>query len=742
MRKIVWAFIAILSSILVSAQVLKPVKWSTQLKALENCEYEVTVKATIDAGWHLYSAFLDPNVGPVPTTIEMKTDANSSFISKLSESTPIKEVEAVWDNKEVAFFANSAWFKRKVKLKNGNASTITININWMVCNDGTCLPPDDKELTITIPADASCVGSKTSHVAPEKTTEKESQSPNKAEAEKMLTKIINETAILANSKIQIDSASRIVRTLETICQCIDKKQSSDQTQTSNSKTTNTNQGSVNKSNADSNTEEQKPQSGWGYFSGGFLAGLLALLTPCVFPMIPMTVSFFLKQSQNKDGSKNSKGKRNALLYALSIIIIYTGLGILLTGLFGGDTLYRISSDFWFNLIFFVILIVFAISFLGAFEITLPNSFVNKVDNMGDKGGLIGIFFMALALAVVSFSCTGPILGSAIGFAAKSGNTLNAFLIFFGFALGLAIPFSLFALFPSILQSLPKSGGWLNTVKVVLGFLELALAFKFASNADLVMQSHWLTREVFIAIWIAVFGALAIYLFGWFRMPHDDEKMEKLSVGRGLFAITILAFTIYMIPGMWGAPLKLLSGLIPPSTYAESPRGFNGNASGGGATESKLEAGMEVGPHGILIYKDYDQALAKAKAVNKPLMLDFTGYSCANCRLMEDNVWSDSEITRLLKEEVVLVSLYEDETTKLPESEQKTVIIDGESKKINTIGKKWIQMQYERYGLIAQPYYAILNHNGKDLVQAVGYTPKLEEYKDWINKGIAAFKAAK
>ncbi len=720
MRKISFCLLVITSFIIGQAQVLRPVKWTTEYKKLANCEYEVIVKAAIDKGWHLYSSFLDPNVGPVPTTIEMKTDANSNLIGKLSESTPIKEIEAVWDNKEVVFFANSASFKRKVKLKNGNASTVTINVNWMVCNDGTCLPPDDKELTVTIPADASC---ETSSIDAQKTGQ------------------ANDPAIkIKDNQVIVDTKNEKAAITALTKDSIKNKNSVDTTSiTEVNLSANTKQDTLSTAITATNAQKQTPQSGWGYFSGGFLAGLLALLTPCVFPMIPMTVSFFLKQSKSK-----AAGKRNALFYALSIILIYTGLGLLITSLFGGDALYNLSSSVWFNLAFFLILIVFAISFLGAFEITLPNSFVNKVDAMGDKGGVIGIFFMAMALAVVSFSCTGPILGSAIGFAAKSGNTFNAILIFFGFSLGLAIPFALFAFFPSMLQNLPKSGGWLNTVKVVLGFLELAFAFKFASNADLVLQAHWLTKEVFLAIWIGIFGLLSIYLLGWFRLPHDDQQTEKLSVGRVLFATFTLAFTIYMIPGMWGAPLKLLSGLTPPSNYAESPNGFHANAGLLGTSESsnKLEEGMELGPHGILIYKDYDKALAQAKKVNKPLMLDFTGYSCANCRLMEDNVWSDPAILSILKNDVVLVSLYEDEKIEIPASEQKEVIIDGEKKTINTIGKKWIHMQYTRYGLIAQPYYAILDHNEKDMVQAVGYTPKAEDYKNWLNSGISAFKAKK
>jgi thiol:disulfide interchange protein DsbD len=405
------------------------------------------------------------------------------------------------------------------------------------------------------------------------------------------------------------------------------------------------------------------RSVWGIFIWSFLGGFAALLTPCVFPMIPMTVSFFTKQSKTK-----AKGIRNAITYGLSIIVIYVVLGLIVTKIFGADALNALSTNVWFNVIFFGILIVFAASFLGAFEIMLPNSWANKVDRQADRGGLIGIFFMALALAIVSFSCTGPIVGTLLVEAAAKGGTAPL-IGMLGFSLALALPFMLFAMFPGWLNSMPRSGGWMNTVKVSLGFLELALAFKFLSNADLVLQKHWLEREVFLAIWIAVFGAWAIYLFGKIQLPHDS-KLERISVGRLFMALLVSTFTIYMIPGLWGAPLKLISGFPPPMTYSESPYGVGGKGGNGLATDfSALPEGAKLGAHDLIAFTDYQKGLEYAKSVNKPILLDFTGFACVNCRKMEDYVWSDPSILTMLKNDVVLISLYVDDKKELLENEQ-------------------------------------------------------------------------
>lgn len=479
-------------------------------------------------------------------------------------------------------------------------------------------------------------------------------------------------------------------------------------------------------------KEDKKQDEKGLFTIFFIAffsGFAALLTPCVFPMIPMTVSFFTKQSKTK-----AAGIKNAIIYGVSIILIYVLLGTLVTAIFGADALNAFSTNVWFNIIFFVLLVVFASSFLGAFEIMLPNSWANKVDRQADRGGIIGILFMALALAIVSFSCTGPIVGTLLVEAASKGG-IAPIVGMLGFSLALALPFMLFAMFPGWLNSLPKSGGWLNTVKVFLGFLELALAFKFLSNADLVLQTHLLEREVFLVIWIAVFGVLALYLFGKIKLPHDSP-LSHISVGRLYLGLLTLAFTVYLIPGLWGAPLKLISGFPPPMNYSESPSGFGGSASVP-TDNGIMPEGAKSGPHGIIAFEDYDKGLAYAKSIGKPVLLDFTGYACVNCRKMEDYVWSDERILSILNKEVVLISLYVDYKKELPESEQ--YISETTGKKIKTVGNKWSDLQIKRYKANAQPYYVLMNLNEENLNDPVGYTPDIEEYQAWLRDGIDKFK---
>ncbi|MBC5841688.1 thioredoxin family protein [Flavobacterium sp. F-380] len=461
----------------------------------------------------------------------------------------------------------------------------------------------------------------------------------------------------------------------------------------------------------------------------FLSGFAALLTPCVFPMIPMTVSFFTKQSKTK-----AKGIKNAIIYGISIILIYVFLGTVITLIFGADALNALSTNVWFNVIFFVLLVVFSLSFLGAFEIMLPNSWANKVDRQADKGGILGIVFMALALAIVSFSCTGPIIGTLLVEAASKGG-IAPIVGMLGFSFALALPFMLFAMFPGWLNTLPKSGGWLNTVKVFLGFIELALAFKFLSNADLVLQLHWFEREIFLAIWIAIFGTLAFYLFGKITLPHDSPS-SSISVGRLSIGLVVLVFTIYLIPGLWGAPLKLISGFPPPMTYSESPYGVGGS-NRESTSAIALPDGAHKGPHDIVAFTDYEKGLAYAKTVNKPILLDFTGFACVNCRKMEDYVWSDPRILQILNNEVVLISLYVDDKRELPINEQ--YISKETGKKIKSIGNKWSDFQITRYKANAQPYYIILDTKEKSLNQPVGYMPDITEYEQWLKYGIKQFQ---
>ena len=447
------------------------------------------------------------------------------------------------------------------------------------------------------------------------------------------------------------------------------------------------------------------KSMWLIFIISFLSGFAALLTPCVFPMIPMTVSFFTKSSKSK-----AAGIRNAVFYGISIIAIYVILGTIVTTIFGPSALNALSTNVWFNIVFFILLVVFALSFLGAFEIMLPSSWQNKADQASDKGGILGIFFMALALALVSFSCTGPIVGTLLVESATIGG-IAPFVGMFGFSLALALPFALFAAFPGWMNSLPKSGGWLNTVKVFLGFLELALAFKFLSNADLVVQGHFLERELFLAIWIGLFAVLTIYLFGFIRLPHDSPT-EKLSVFRTMLASTCLVFVIYLIPGMWGAPLKLISGFPPPLSYSESPQGIGTTQNTVGHSENK---DMHLGPQNIMVFHDLDKAKAYAKEVNKPLFVDFTGHACVNCRKMEEKVWGEPGILEILRDKMVIVSLYVDEKTALPASEHKELeYAPGKKMKITQVGHKWSYLQTTRYKSNTQPYYRLLGPKNEDL----------------------------
>lgn len=474
------------------------------------------------------------------------------------------------------------------------------------------------------------------------------------------------------------------------------------------------------------SEETADTGFWALFFLGFGGGLLALLTPCVFPMIPLTVSFFTKQSKTK-----AKGIRNGIIYGLSIVILYTGIGVLVLMLFGKDSLHELSTNTYFNLFLFALLVVFAISFFGAFEITLPSAIANRLDQASDRQGLIGIFFMAATLTVVSFSCTGPILGSAISL----GDPGQLTTTMFGFSVALGLPFALFAVFPGWLNSLPQSGGWLNSVKVCLGFVELAFAFKFLSNADLVEQWHLLSRELFIAIWIACSLLLTLYLLGFITMPHDS-KVERLSVTRAMFAMAALVFTLYLIPGLWGAPLKLISGFPPPDFYAEHPYGLYavGNGGHGDSDASKGDGGHC--PKNLGCFHDYETGMTYAKEVGKPVILDFTGWACVNCRKMEEEVWSDQRVWDRLNEDFVLISLYVDEQAKLPEEER--FYSEELEKEVKRVGQKWVDFEISRFNHNTQPLYVILDHNGEPLHETASYDPDIDKFIDWLDRGKKLF----
>ena len=481
-------------------------------------------------------------------------------------------------------------------------------------------------------------------------------------------------------------------------------------------------------------KKEKSKGLLGTFLIAFLFGFTALLTPCVFPMIPMTVGFFTKQSKNK-----AQGIRNAIIFGISVVVIYVLLGTVITAIFGASALNALATNVWFNVIFFLLLVIFAVSFLGAFELTLPSSWGTKVDAQADKGGIVGIFFMALALAIVSFSCTGPIVGSILVEAASGGNQIGPIIGMLGFSLAIALPFALFAAFPGWMNSLPKSGGWLNTVKVVLGFLELAFAFKFLSNADLVLQLHWLEREVFLAIWITIFGTLALYLFGKIQLPHDSP-LSNISVGRLSLGLLSLTFAIYMLPGLWGAPLNLISAFPPAQHYSESPYGvgYTKLGDGGGISHAEIPDGAHLmAPHNILAFNDYYKGLAYAKKVGKPIMIDFTGYACVNCRKMEQNVWAKDKVLKILKEDVVLISLYVDDRRKLEADE----VVDSQlkpGKQLKYIGQKWSEFQTIKYKTNSQPFYVLMNHNEENLIAPVAYAPNVNEYYAWLKAGLSKF----
>ncbi len=482
------------------------------------------------------------------------------------------------------------------------------------------------------------------------------------------------------------------------------------------------------------TNQKTSEGMWWLFFIAFMSGFAALITPCVFPMIPLTVSFFTKKSKTK-----AQGIANAVIYGISIIIIYVALGVGVSSIFGADALNNMATNVYFNIGFFLLLIVFGASFLGAFDIELPSSWTNKSMQAEGKGGLMGIFFMAFTLALVSFSCTGPIVGTLLVEAA-TGGFLGPIVGMLGFSLAIALPFTFFAAFPGWLNSLPQSGGWLNSVKVTLGFLEIALAFKFLSNADLVLQTHFLERELFIAIWIIIFGLLTFYLLGFLKFAHDSD-LKYISVSRLFIAILTGTLTIYMIPGLWGAPLKIINAFPPPMHYSESPYGLGNSQILDLSTEDKKNTGQHLGPQGIMVFHDYNEGMTFAKEKNKPVVIDFTGWACVNCRKMEEQVWSNEAVKSILSNDLVLISLYVDERKELPKDEQYETTLAGKNKKVKTTGDKWMVLQANTYGTNSQPYYVFLNNEEEQLIEPANYQDygTVELFLDWLNRGIKEYK---
>ena len=649
------------------------------IKSEQNgCEVTIFADIEIEDQWHINAANLPPESFSIPT--EIYIDTSSRY--KIEDTIYEPEFHHVYDEiakEDLYLHDGKVTISKKIFIQTQENFTLKGFFTFQTCDDNHCLPPYDGEFEVKVN------GCDFQDYVPTLSS-KEDQSE-----------------AIVDSKEKINSENEKVQ---------DK-----------------NQLEV----LENNESKTVKKSLLVIFFLSFLSGFAALLTPCVFPMIPMTVSFFTKQSQNK-----TAGIRNAILYGLSIIIIYVLLGTIITAIFGASFLNSLSTNVYFNLFFFVLLVVFAISFLGAFDINLPNSWVTKADSASNKGGFLGIFFMAFTLALVSFSCTGPIVGTLLVESATIGG-IGPFIGMFGFSLALALPFALFAAFPGWLNSLPKSGGWLNTVKVFLGFLELALAFKFLSNADLVLQGHFLERELFIAIWVGIFFVLTLYLFGFIKLPNDST-VDSLSVGRTILATSVLIFVFYLIPGLWGAPLKLISGFPPPMSYSESPSGLNTSTISIEEVEN-----THVGPQGIAVFHDLDDGLAYAKKNNKPTFLDFTGHACVNCRKMEEKVWGEESVLNILKDSVVIVSLYVDDKRLLPEEEHTEVeIAPGKIIKVSTIGDKWSAYQAKTYKALSQPYYRMLDKNGNDLSNGsadyLNHGNK-KDFLNWLRDGIKDYKSS-
>ncbi len=686
-KNLIVSFLIFLTSFyLVQAQD-NPVHFKLSTKKISDCEYDLVFNASIDDTWHMYSQKKLGEDGPNPTVFKFNKSKDFELVGKTTESKPVEEFDKVFEMK-VLYFKHSATFTQRIKLLTDKKITISGKYEFQACTEEKCIFPPADDFSFDLQGSTKCL----SGVISETTAS--------------TTPVVIETPI--------DSVSKTLSTLD-----------------SSSKNT------VVVTTPEKSISLTENKTWWAIFLLGFFGGLTALLTPCVFPMIPMNVSFFTKQSKTK-----AHGIRNAFLFSGSIIVLYVALGLGVTLIFGAGALHTLSTNVWFNLAFFVLLLVFAMSFLGAFEITLPSSFVNKIDSKADKGGYIGIFFMAFTLVLVSFSCTGPIIGTLLVEAATSVS--GPFWGMLGFAIGLALPFGLFAAFPGWLNSLPQSGGWLNTVKVTLGFLELALALKFASNADLVVQGGYLTREVFIGLWIVIFLLLTMYLIGVFKTSHDSD-LKYVSVGRLFVAIASFFVTIYLIPGLWGAPLKLFSGILPPLEYSESPHGFGGNPNTSISQLSKLPEDefskyMEINKNGIVHFKnEYDKALAYAKKVGKPLLIDFTGHACANCRKTEDYVWPDANVIRRLNNDVVLVSLYVDDKRELEPKDYMKVQWYGKEREITDIGDKFKYLEETVYHSSTQPLYVLVDENEKLLNEVRGYNSSIEEYIKWLDQGIAKYK---
>lgn len=665
------------------AQIKDPVKFKTELKSLSDTEAEIIFTATIDQGWHVYSTELGDG-GPISATFNVDKKSGIEPVGKLK---PVGKEVATFDKlfeMKVRYFENTAKFVQKVKFT-GGAYAIEGYLEYGACDDESCLPPTEVPFKYTGEAKA---GNAAAPVAKEdKAEKKEEAAPAPAEVKDSaaMMELVPATPVDAATDVQSAvSSSELWKPVISDLQALGE-------------------------------EHGQEDMSWIYiFITGFLGGLIALFTPCVWPIIPMTVSFFLKRSKDK-----KKGIRDAWTYGASIVVIYVVLGLAITLIFGASALNALSTNAIFNILFFLMLVIFAASFFGAFEIRLPSKWGNAVDSKAESTtGLLSIFLMAFTLSLVSFSCTGPIIGFLLVQVSTTGSVVAPAIGMLGFAIALALPFTLFALFPSWLKSMPKSGGWMNVIKVTLGFLELAFALKFLSVADLAYGWRLLDRETFLALWIVIFALLGFYLLGKIKFPHDDDD-NKVGVSRFFMALISLSFAVYMVPGLWGAPLKAVSAFAPPMQTQD----FN-------LYKNDVHAKFD----------DYDLGMEYARLNGKPVMLDFTGYGCVNCRKMEAAVWTDPKVSDLINNDYVLITLYVDNKTPLTENVK--IVENGTERTLRTVGDKWSYLQRVKFGANAQPFYVLLDNQGKPLNKSYAYNEDIPKYIEFLQTGLENYKKGK
>ena len=667
----------------VQAQILTPVTWKIHLDDTGASEKSIVFTATADKGWHLYDMNL-PEGGPISTSFTFETLTGAELIGTPTASVAPTTVYDEQFAMNLRWYPGTVSFTQKFKVTDAAQFKMEGQIEFMACNDETCLPPDQIDFSYTkrdIRMDGAATGTTEETVEPEPSTEEPTEAP--------ATPATDTPAVGDQPKSQASHAPAVLTDAPALWTPV-----------------------IDQLKAFGDATVAAADTSWLFiFFAGFLGGFIALLTPCVWPMIPMTVSFFLKRTKDR-----KKAIRDAVTYGLSIIVIYLVMGLLITGLFGASALNNLSTNAIFNIIFFLLLVVFAVSFFGAFELVLPASWTNKMDAKADSTtGFLSIFFMSFTLVLVSFSCTGPIIGTLLVQAASMGTAVGPAIGMFGFALALSIPFSLFAIFPNLLQNMPKSGGWLNSVKVVLGFLELALALKFLSVADLAYGWRLLDRETFIVLWIVIFCMLGAYLLGKIKFSHDSE-VKYVSVPRLFMSIISFAFALYMVPGLWGAPLKAISAFAPP-LYTQD---FN-------LYESEVHAAFD----------DYEAGMAYAKKVGKPVMIDFSGYGCVNCRKMEASVWTDPKVKQLLEQDYVLITLIVDDKTNLPAPIE--IQENGKVRKLKTVGDKWSYLQRSKFGANAQPFYILLDGEGMPLAPSYAFDEDVSKYIQFLQDGLKQFQ---